>query len=199
MRTRTRHNKAEFRRWSWRRISLFASGWSSGSRGSGVGDKSSATTVNPGHHGFGSEVIRNDHPVCPSKAAIRFRRAARRRFGLTPQAMDNTDAHVVKIRATWSPQNVYVIDGKSLNLDGFVKRRLAEAAGKCSRALESGRRRTPPNGGGCCDFFFSIFPRKKSARVALPTDDINPPKGTQYGNDKETLPVTLSPHRAPPL
>jgi hypothetical protein len=120
MRTRTRHNKAEFRRWSWRRISLFASGWNSGGRRSGLGDKSSALPVNPGHHGFGSEVIRNDHPVCPAKSAMRFQRATQRRFGLTPRAKDNTDAHVVKIRAKWSPQNMYVIDGKALSLDGFV-------------------------------------------------------------------------------
>jgi hypothetical protein len=78
--------------------------------------------VSPGHHGFGPEVIRNDHTVCPSKSAIRFKRAAQRRFGLTPLAMDDTGAPVVKIDARWSPQNVYVIDGKALRLDGFVKR-----------------------------------------------------------------------------
>jgi hypothetical protein len=174
MRTRTRHNKAEFRGWSWRRIRLFASGWSSGGRRTGLGDKRCAPAVSPGHHGFGPEVIRIDHTVLPSKSAIRFQRAAQRRFGLTPQAMDNTDAHVVKIRAKWSPQNVYVIDGKALSLDGFVKRSLAEAPRKCSRSLESGRRRTPPNGGGCCDFFFNIFPRRKSVRVALPNDEYQP-------------------------
>jgi len=120
MRTRTRHNKVEFRRWSWRRIRSYASGWSSGGRRSGLGDKSSAPPVNPGHHGFGSEVIRNNRPVRPSKSAMRFQRAAQRRSGLTPPAMDNTGAHVVKIRAKWSPQNMYVIDGKALSLDGFV-------------------------------------------------------------------------------
>jgi hypothetical protein len=36
--------------------------------------------------------------------------------------MDDTGAPVVKIDARWSPQNVYVIDGKALSLDGFVKR-----------------------------------------------------------------------------
>jgi hypothetical protein len=51
---------------------------------------------------------------------MRFQRATQRRFGLTPRAKDNTDAHVVKIRAKWSPQNMYVIDGKALSLDGFV-------------------------------------------------------------------------------
>jgi hypothetical protein len=35
--------------------------------------------------------------------------------------MDDTGAPVVKIDARWSPQNVYVIDGKALSLDGFVK------------------------------------------------------------------------------
>jgi hypothetical protein len=102
---------------------------------------------------------------------MRFKRAAQRRFGLTPLAMDDTGAPVVKIRATWSPKNVYVIDNKALIRDDFVKLGIAQAPGKCSRALESGRRRTPPYEGGCCDFFFNIFPRKKRARVALPIDE----------------------------
>jgi len=64
--------------------------------------------VSPGHHGFGPEVIRIDHIVLPSKSAIRFQRAAQRRFGLTPQAMDNMDAHVVKIRAKCSPKKICI-------------------------------------------------------------------------------------------
>src|SRR5271157_5951744 len=75
-----------------------------------------------GHHGFGSEVIRNNRSVRPSKSAMRFQRAAQRRTGLTPAAMDNTDTPVVKINAKWSPKNVYAIYGKALRLDDFVKR-----------------------------------------------------------------------------
>ncbi len=35
--------------------------------------------------------------------------------------MDNTDAPVVKIRAKWSPKNMYIIDNKALIRDDFVK------------------------------------------------------------------------------
>jgi len=77
---------------------------------------------------------------------------------------------------------------------------IAEAPRKRSRALESGRRRTRPNRGGCCDFFFNVFcTQNERARSSPFLMNINTPKGTQYGNDKETHPITLSPHRAPSL
>jgi len=164
MRTRTRHNKVEFRRWSWRRISFFASGWSSGGRKSGLGDKSCAPAVSPGHHGFGSEVIRNNRPVRPSKSAMRFQRAAQRRSGLTPPAMDNTDAPVVKIRAKWSPKNMYIIDNKALIRDDFVKLGIAQAPGNVPapwRADAGGHRHTRVD----VVTFSSTSFRAKSARA----------------------------------
>jgi hypothetical protein len=82
----------------------------------------------------------------------------------------------------------------------FDLRCIAEAPRKRSRALESGRRRTRPNRGGCCDFFFNVFcAQNERARSSPFLMNINTPKGTQYGNDKETHPITLSPHRAPSL
>jgi len=49
--------------------------------------------------------------------------------------MDDTGAPVVKIDARWSPQNVYVIDGKALSLDGFVKRSLGSTAAHFAEEL----------------------------------------------------------------